>query len=114
SRRAPMRRPRATPRVGMPSTTRSRAPRFDSSISWEILVNARAISACSSTTRATVRPPSPPHWTVLKGCLSPVSLPPALEQVPLQEPDQCIRGLAEDAEQDDGQEEPVHATIVLR
>ena len=45
------RRARGTPRVGMPSRTRSSAPLLRSRISWAIRVRARAMSAASSTGR---------------------------------------------------------------
>ena len=65
---------RDTPRVGMPSRTRSSAPLLRSTISWATRVSARVISAPSRTVRVssgvlaadTLRPPSPPHRTDLK------------------------------------------------
>ena len=52
--RSAIRWARGTPRVGMPSRTRSPAPLLRSRISWEMRVSARAMSRSSRT----VRPPA--------------------------------------------------------
>src|SRR3954451_1107167 len=49
--RSAIRRASGTPRLGIPSRTRSRAPLLRSRISWEMRVSARAMSRSSRTTR---------------------------------------------------------------
>ena len=86
--RAATRRARKAPRVGMPSRTTSSAPLGASDDPWATRVRARAISALSSTVRAssgvrgTSLRPFPASQDGLKGCRS-LTLPdPAAPPVP--------------------------------